>query len=244
MPTNRVDHHVVIANSDEWTDGPGRVVIIDDHYVLAQGLAAALEAYGFEVTHTDADPPHELPALLGRVRPHVVLLDLWLGVAVGSGLGLIGMIHGCGAQIVILTASDDPILLGACVESGAYDLASKTEPFDSILAKVRGAQDGTGGISRAHRDVLLQRLREARLAEAERLAPFERLTPREAHVLTGLIAGQSANELADAIPVSLATVRTQIRGILSKLGVGSQLAAVALARRAGWPDQGGLENHQ
>jgi DNA-binding NarL/FixJ family response regulator len=219
-------------------------VIIDDHYVLAQGLASALGSNGFEVTHTDGNPPQDLPALLQRTRPHVVLLDLWLGEAVGSGLGLISMIHSSGARIVILTASEDPILLGACVEAGAFDLASKTEPFEAVLRKVQGARDGSGGISPGDRDTLLQRLRLARSAEAERLAPFERLTPREAQVLSGLIAGQSANELAEAIPVSLATVRTQIRGILSKLGVTSQLAAVALARRAGWPDQDVLGNHQ
>jgi two-component system, NarL family, nitrate/nitrite response regulator NarL len=58
---------------------------------------------------------------------------------------------------------------------------------------------------------------------------------REAEVLRGLIEGRSVDELAQEAFVSIATVRSQVRAILRKLGVTSQLAAVGLARRAGWP---------
>ncbi len=211
-------------------------MIVEDHHVLAQGLQAALETHGYSVTTTDADPPHELPRMLRDARPDVVLLDLWLGAAVGSGLGLIPTITASGARVVILTASDDVVLLGSCVEAGAWDLASKAEPFASVLEKVRKATAGEQGLSDAERHDVLAQLRAARAADVERLAPFESLTPRERDVLVGLIQGQSAQELAESIPVSLATVRTQIRAVLNKLGVTSQLAAVALARRAGWPE--------
>jgi DNA-binding NarL/FixJ family response regulator len=65
-------------------------------------------------------------------------------------------------------------------------------------------------------------------------APFESLTPREAAVLGDLLEGRSADDIAEASFVSITTVRAQIRSILSKLGVRSQLAAVSMARRAGW----------
>jgi DNA-binding NarL/FixJ family response regulator len=241
--TNRIGKDSAIANPDE-PGAAGTVLIVDDHHVLAQGLRVALESYGFSVVHTDADPPEQIPDLLRTVQPDVVLLDLWLGQAVGSGLGLIGPIKASGARIVILTASEDTALLASCIEAGAFDLANKTEPFSSVLAKVQGARSGEGGVSPSERMSLMSELRRARAAEAERLAPFERLTARERDVLVGLIEGRTAQELASSIPVSLATVRTQIRGILSKLGVGTQLAAVALARRAGWPEDGGIGNHQ
>ena len=70
--------------------------------------------------------------------------------------------------------------------------------------------------------------------QRERLEPFERLTPREAEVLALLMQGQAAEAIARRFVVSEATVRTQIRGVLGKLGVGSQLAAVAEAHRVGW----------
>ncbi len=66
---------------------------------------------------------------------------------------------------------------------------------------------------------------------------FEQLTPREAEVLRHLAAGLPAAAIASSSHVSEATVRTQIRAVLSKLGVQSQLQAVAVARRAGWLDR-------
>jgi DNA-binding NarL/FixJ family response regulator len=68
----------------------------------------------------------------------------------------------------------------------------------------------------------------------ERFAGFERLTPRERQVLVALMSGSTAQEISKASYVSVPTVRSQIRSILSKLGVSSQLAAVVLAYRSGW----------
>jgi DNA-binding NarL/FixJ family response regulator len=239
---NPVRHHGVIANLDE-PGARGPLLIIDDHHVLSQGLKAAFEQEGFSVFTTDADPLEEFPALLARVAPRVVLLDLWLGSNVGSGLGLIPMILAAGARVVILTASDDDVLLASCVEAGAFDLASKAEPYASIRDKVEGALGDGPGLGEAARQRYLAELAVARAADSERLAPFARLTPRERHVLLELMEGRSAQEIAAATPVALATVRTQIRGILRKLGVSTQLAAVALARRSGWHPEPG-QDHQ
>ncbi len=84
-----------------------------------------------------------------------------------------------------------------------------------------------------------RRLRLALAHRADQLdalrAPFQQLTPREQDVLTGLVRGLSAPAIADEARVSTTTVRSQIRAILLKLGVHSQLEAVSLARRARWP---------
>jgi DNA-binding NarL/FixJ family response regulator len=66
------------------------------------------------------------------------------------------------------------------------------------------------------------------------LAPFRRLTPREEEVLAALVDGEPAVAIAGRATVSEATVRSHIRSVLTKLGVGSQLQAVAKARHAGW----------
>ncbi|MGA3218808.1 MAG: helix-turn-helix transcriptional regulator [Acidimicrobiales bacterium] len=72
---------------------------------------------------------------------------------------------------------------------------------------------------------------------AERLEVFEQLTRRERQVLLALMSGSTAQEISKESYVSLPTVRSQIRSILSKLGVSSQLAAVVLAYRSGWAPQ-------
>jgi DNA-binding NarL/FixJ family response regulator len=89
-------------------------------------------------------------------------------------------------------------------------------------------------LDRHQRQELLAALRQQRAADRERLEVFERLTPREAKVLAALMDGKSAEQIATETYVSITTVRTHIRSTLSKLAVNSQLAAVALARRAGW----------
>ena len=89
-------------------------------------------------------------------------------------------------------------------------------------------------LSTALRHQLMAELRTARTARSKNLAPFTALTPRECVVLTAMTQGQRAEAIAAVAVVSEATVRSQIRGVLAKLGVNSQLEAVALAWAVGW----------
>lgn len=70
------------------------------------------------------------------------------------------------------------------------------------------------------------------------LEAFEKLSPREKNVLLELMSGATARQICDQDYVSLATVRSQIHAIISKLGVNSQLGAVVLAYRSGWRPAG------
>lgn len=100
------------------------------------------------------------------------------------------------------------------------------QPFSDLAASLdRLLRTGTGG----HRTLAVAGELHRREAEARR---FAELTSREQDVLAELIAGRSAAEIAAAQHVSLATVRSHIRAVLAKLGVSSQLAAVALAHRS------------
>jgi len=87
----------------------------------------------------------------------------------------------------------------------------------------------------AARDALLAHLAEHRRDTDALRSSFGRLTEREAAVLAAIVDGANADEIAARMTVAVSTVRSHIRSILDKLGVNSQLAAVALARRAGWP---------
>jgi DNA-binding NarL/FixJ family response regulator len=88
---------------------------------------------------------------------------------------------------------------------------------------------------------MIDELRIERAGLRKALTPFERLTMREREVLAALVDGLSAEEIAETQFVALTTVRSQIRSVLQKLGVRSQLAAVAHANRVGWkPDRPAL----
>jgi len=81
---------------------------------------------------------------------------------------------------------------------------------------------------------LMEALREHRREEVERWAPFASLTRKEGQVLALLMEGHAAEEIAASQSLAITTIRSQIRSILQKLGVSSQLAAAALAHAAGW----------
>jgi DNA-binding NarL/FixJ family response regulator len=102
---------------------------------------------------------------------------------------------------------------------------------------VHSALRGESRLGATYRQAVLQQLCRERAEQRARLAPFLTLSRREAAVLALMMDGHSAETIAATCFVSLPTVRSQIRAILTKLDVKSQLAAVARAYRAGWtPD--------
>jgi DNA-binding NarL/FixJ family response regulator len=213
----------------------GRVLLIDDHEILAQSLRLALEREGHAVQKVEVGPVRAMLDAATAFRPDVVLLDLDLGPAAGPTLPLIPRLRELGACVVMLTGVTDPLALAACVEAGADGLADKSASFESLLELVDRAVQGMALLAADQRERLLAELRQSRAADAERLAPLSTLTRREAEVLRQLVEGKTAEAIAAESFIALSTVRTQIRAVLQKLGVNSQLAAVAIARRANWP---------
>ncbi len=212
-----------------------RVLIVEDHDLLAHSLAFALRADGMAVEVVLEDTTREdILATAEHFAPDVVLLDLNLGAALGSGLPLVGPLRGLGTAVVMLTGTTDRVKLAECIEAGAIGIVNKGESFDRLVEAVKEATELQSLLTPAQREDLLAELRRQRHEERQRLAAFERLTAREQQVLAALMEGKSAEGIAEESFVSLATVRSQIRSVLMKLGVNSQLGAVALARRSGW----------
>lgn len=197
---------------------------------MIEGFRLCLEAEGYEVT---AAPLENREAVLGaaeRLRPEVVLLDVTLGDAVGDGAALVAPLTRLGATVIVVSGSTEAARIGALVEKGAAGFVPKTRSFDAVVAAVDAAA--------AHRPLMSEEecwyLRAELRAARRRNGALERLSPREAEILAALADGKTATEVAEADYVSEWTVRTQIRSILTKLDVSSQLAAVALAHKAGW----------
>lgn len=214
-----------------------RILLVEDHHLVGQGLQAALSLNGFDVMRSACETAERILEEASGFRPDLVLLDLELAAA-GDGRDLIRPLLERGARVLVLSGVTDRIELARCLEAGAIGLASKAEPFASVLDKVRRAAAGESTTSVGDRAKYVTELREHRVAEQARKAPFEALTRRERQVLGMIMGGASAEAMARESFVSMATVRTQIRSILQKLGVNSQLAAAAMASVSGWrPDR-------
>jgi two-component system nitrate/nitrite response regulator NarL len=211
----------------------GRILIVDDHPLIALGLQLALTARGWEVETTSGPTAPAVVAHACTFRANCVVLDVHLG-DVGSGIDLIGPLRQVGAAVVMLTGETNRYLLASCLEAGALGWIGKERGLEEVVASIEDAAAGRRLIGCAAREALLDELRAHRARLGRALSPFQRLTSCEQRVLGALIEGMSAEEIAEAHFVALTTIRSQIRAILHKLGVRSQLAAVAQANRAGW----------
>lgn len=212
-------------------------MIVEDHALFAEALEIVLTVEGYDVrrVHIDDQPlsPQQMVAAILRHQPRVVLLDLDLG-PFGDGARIINPLARAGANVVVVTASLDEARWGECLWHGARKTLAKTRPLNEIVAVVRRLSQGLAVIDAPEREHLLQTFHAQRRDIQQHRERLERLTPRERQVLGHLMLGHQVRDIARHSVVSEATVRTQVKAILSKLNVSSQLAAVGLARAAEW----------
>lgn len=215
---------------------PTRVVVVDDHILFAEALVITLGNRGYEARCVIPTEETATGAVIaGQIlaaKPDVVLLDLDLGVA-GDGLDLIERLASR-CVVVVVSGASDPVLTGAALASGATTVISKSLPLEQILETLIRLRDGLPAMPRHERERLLAIWREEREFDREVKSRFDLLTTREAEVLGQLMAGRQVSEIARRSFVSESTVRTQVKSVLSKLQVNSQLTAVGLAYRAHW----------
>lgn len=211
-----------------------RVSIVEDHALLAQSLRFALRAEGADVLAVEPSSAEQVIGSCTDHRPQVVLLDLDLGHPVLDGLTLVAPLTSLGISVVVLTGTTDAARQGACVEAGAIGVLSKSQPLETVVDQVAGVARGQRILPAQRRMDLVLESRRRRALREQQLAPFESLTEREAEVLAALTHGHQVEEIARLLFITETTVRTHVRGILSKLGVRSQLAAVAHASEVGW----------
>jgi DNA-binding NarL/FixJ family response regulator len=210
-----------------------RVLVVDDHELLAESLAFRLQRAGLEARPAATESAEAIIGSARAFRPDAVLLDLMLGEE--SSVGLIRpIVEASGAAVLVVTGVTDRPRLAECIEAGAVGVVGKSRGFDELLDRVLEAVRGEAPLRVGERVALLQELALRRAEEKRRREPFEALTRREQEILAALMDGKRPKEIAAEAYVGVGTVRSQIKTIHQKLGVSSQLAAVALARMAGW----------
>ncbi len=216
---------------------PTRLTIVEDHVLFAESVAATLAQEGYLVKRLNlAESGATLASVLAcvlRSVPRVVLLDPDLG-RIGDGIRLVAPLTGAGVSVVVLTDRRTPGDRGECLRQGAKAVLPMTGCLDDVLAAVGRIRDGLPAMPAAERAELVEaacREREEVRAVRARLA---RLTPRETEVLAALMEGAQVRDIARTCVVSETTVRTQVKSILAKLEVRSQVAAVGAASRVDW----------
>jgi two-component system, NarL family, response regulator DevR len=206
---------------------PIRVLIVDDHEVLASSLAMVLEAEEDISTAGVATTLEQARALIGSSQPDVLLLDHRMpdgdGVAAIPGLRALRP----SIRIVVLTASAADHVLMSAIQNGASGFLSKTRSLDEVTAAVRAAAAGESVISPELLARLLPRFGSGKVRSVDEL------TERERDVLALVAQGLSNAAIAERLVVSVHTVRNHIASLSLKLGAHSKLEALSIAVRRG-----------
>jgi DNA-binding NarL/FixJ family response regulator len=212
---------------------PPRLVIVDDHQMVLDGLRAMLSSYQGSVQIVgEACEPEGAIALVADLEPDLVLLDVRLHGS--SGLDLCSAIlrRRPECKVVFLTVYDDEQYLYQALRLGASGF---------LLKRVRG-MELVGYLTRIHQgETLVDPALAARVAQsAARLQSGEfwpgahlGLTQRESEVLALIVSGRSNRAIAGQLTLSTETIKTHVRGIYRKLDVSDRAAAVATALREG-----------
>src|SRR5690348_4180960 len=205
---------------------PARVLVVDDHPLTREALAALLRSHGFELAGLAADG-EEAIATAAETQPDVILLDLLMPGL--DGLSALPRLREAapGCEVVVLTASGTEENLLAAIRAGAAGYLLKTEPPERIAEFLAGIAHGEAALSGEVARRLLDRVRDGgRLDSGVPAAIAEKLSAREVEVLLLLDEHLGTDDIARRLYISEHTVRSHVKSLLRKLGVYSRREAL------------------
>jgi DNA-binding NarL/FixJ family response regulator len=205
-----------------------RILLVDDQELLRMGFRMVLEAQAdFEVVGEASDGAEGV-ALAGELRPDVILMDVRMpGMdGVQATRALVGA--GCEARIIILTTFDLDEYAHAALRAGASGFLLKDAQPTDLLSAIRAVASGDAVVAPSTTRRLLDTIAH-QLPAAVDDNGFSTLTPREREVLLAVARGLSNAEIADALILSEATVKTHVGRILAKLDLRDRVQIVVYA---------------
>jgi len=216
------------------TKAPLRVMLVDDHEIVRDGIKAMLDAEDDVVVTAQAGTVREAIDEAHRTRPDVVVMDVRL--ADGSGIEATREIRADhpDTRVLMLTSFADDEALFASIMAGASGYVLKQVKSGDLLRAIRAVGAGDSLLDPSVTSAVLDRLRKGKhLMKDEKLA---RLSPQEERILTLVADGRTNREIGDELNLAEKTVKNYVSSILSKLEVARRAEAAAyLARHTTTP---------
>jgi NarL family two-component system response regulator LiaR len=199
-----------------------RVMVVDDHNVVRSGLVTFLRAYDDLELVAEAQNGIEAVALCHERKPDVVLMDLIMPEMDGIEATRAILADFPEIKIIAMTSFEEEQLVQGVLAAGAISYLIKNVSSDELAKAIRDAFSGKSTLSPEAARVLIQATRPTD-------QPSFDLTDREREVLNLVVQGNSNQQIADALVISLATVKAHISSVLSKLQVSSRAEAISYA---------------
>jgi DNA-binding NarL/FixJ family response regulator len=198
-----------------------RVMVVDDHQVVRQGLVALINTEPGLMAVAEASDGQQAVEMFRQQQPDITLMDLRLPVMGGVDATKLIRQEFPTAKIIVLTTYDGDEDIYRALKAGAQGYLLKGVSFDDLLDAIRSVYAGARRIPAA----VAERL-------AERMSGQE-LTGRELQVLELIVKGRSNKEISTELSISEATVKSHINSLLGKLGVNDRTQAATSALQRG-----------
>ena len=210
-----------------------KILLVDDHVVVRQGLRMLLEINSDLVVVGETACCGDALEIAAREHPAIVLLDLDLGAE--NGVDIISGLKAGGALVLVLTGLRDGEMQRRAVFLGASGVIRKDQAAESLVKAVRCVHAGEVWLDRELTASVFQEMRQKIAAqpldgEAARIAS---LTPREREIIGQVAQGQGTHAIADMLFISEKTVRNHLASIYEKLHVSERLELALYATKHG-----------
>jgi DNA-binding NarL/FixJ family response regulator len=213
---------------------PYRVLIVEDHKIMRDGIRALLDRGGEFTVAGEAESGTEAIQICTEIHPDVVLMDIGLPGLNGVD-ATTELLRNCpNAKVIILSMYDDEESVVSSIRAGARGYVVKRASSGDLLEALRAVARGSSYLSPNVSERLLSRIRRGEEAETAGRHPLlSQLTPREFQVLGMIVEGKASKEIAVMLSLGVETVRSYRKTMMKKLNVNNVAGLIRVALAAG-----------
>lgn len=224
------------VESEEPPVGPTRLLIVDDHALVREGLTNLINGQPDMRVVGQAGSMREAIAQAHNLRPDLILMDFTLPDGTGDEATRVILAALPETRIIFLTVHDDDERLFAAISAGAMGYLLKSVRSTDLVSRLRDVVRGDVALSPTIGRRILEKLSRQQAPRAPAALPVSDLTEREVEILRLIVKGHTNRQIADALSLSVRTVEYHRSNLMGKLGLQTRADLVRYATDHGLLD--------